>query len=493
MSILLAIMPLFVAFMMLALLQRSGVQSGFATLLCAMLLVILVPAFRLSLMQAGIALGTGVGTALTVLYVLLPALLLYQVQRISGSIVTLSQGIEWLCPDREVQLLLLVIGVAPFVESVSGFGVGTVVIIPMLLALGLDTLQAAMLGLFGQIAVPWGALAIGTILGADLTHLSAVSISAQTALIGAPLPVGFGLLTLAIGGGRHALRRLWLAALLAGLLLAGGEWFSSRFVSVELAGTFASIPVMVLLVLWSRLGSIDVHARIEEHRQIAAQALLLAVAPYLILTFLLLLSRFVTPLQLWLQRVGVLHVAVIGLDFPLLYSPGFFILLAALASALLARIGLKGYWMAGQHTLRQFIPGALAIVCFLAASQVMRAGGMIEVLGTAAATLGSGYSGLAPWLGALGGWLTGSNAGSNAMFAQLQVTTSIKAHLPITWVMAAQNAAGSIATMASPARLVLAATAVGLSGKEGQIVRRLGLLVLLAVAIVMLLLIVLSL
>ncbi len=491
-SIVLAIIPLLVAFILLAVLQRSGIQAGLATLLTAVLLVIVVSPFHLAPPDTAIAIGTGAGTALTVLYVLLPALLLYQVQRVSGGIGILSRGIELLCPDREVQLLLLVLGVAPFVESVSGFGVGTVVIIPMLLALGLDTLQAATLGLFGQIAVPWGALAIGTILGASLTHLSAAHISAQTALIGSPLPMLFGLLTLVIGGGRHALRRLWLPACIAALLLAGGEWLSSMFASVELAGPFASIPVIILLLLWGRMHENARSHADAEHDDLAPRTLLLALVPYLILTLLLLLSRFIAPLQFWLQHVGVVHIPILALDFPLFYSPGFFILLATIATAYITHIGLAGFWTAVQRTLRQFTPGAIAIASFLAASQIMRASGMIEVLGTAAATLGNGYSALAPWLGALGGWLTGSNAGSNAMFAQLQVTTSNKAHLPTIWIMAAQNAAGSIATMASPARLVLASTAVGLGGKEGQIVRRVGLPVLAAIFLVMLLLILLA-
>jgi len=119
----------------------------------------------------------------------------------------------------------------------------------------------------------------------------------------------------------------------------------------------------------------------------------------------------------------------------------------------------------------------------------MRASGMITVLGTAAAALGGNYSWIAPWLGALGGWLTGSNAGGNAMFAQLQREASARAGLPLNWLMAAQNGASSIATMVSPARTVLAATTVGIVGKEGQIVRKVGPPVLAAVVVIMLLLV----
>src|SRR5579875_1253161 len=125
MIVLLATIPLIVAIIMLAVLQRSGLQSGLATVAAAIALVLLVPSFRLGPLSIGQALGQGAAASLTVLYVLFPALLLYQVQRVTGSIDVLARTIARLCPDREMQVLLLVLGLAPFVESASGFGVGS--------------------------------------------------------------------------------------------------------------------------------------------------------------------------------------------------------------------------------------------------------------------------------------------------------------------------------------------------------------------------------
>ena len=530
MTMLLATLPLLVAIFMLAVLQRSGLQSGVATMLAAVLLVLLAPLFHLSIFQTAIALGTGVGTSLTVLYVLLPALLLYQVQRATGSIDILAQGISRLCPDPDVQLLLLILGIAPFIESVSGFGVGTVVIIPMLLALGMDSLQAAVLGLCGQIAVPWGALAVGVVLGAQLTGLNLNVLGAQTALIAAPVPFCFALFALYLAGRRnvtrkdrlsassetnqpdqqdalnrslpqsqdtrHPIRRLWLIALCASILLVAGEWFFSLFISVELAGAFASIPVIGLLIAWGRITRKGVihHAPVASSIESqsnegvihhAPTAFFFAVMPYIILTLLLLLSRFVEPLSHWLQITGVLSIPAINLQFPLLYNPGFYIFLSVIVIVLLTRMKLEKLWDVLLRTMRQFTPGAVAIASFLAASQVMKAGGMIDVLGVAAASLGSGYRWIAPWLAALGGWLTGSNAGANALFAQLQHTTSLRAHLPVHWVMAAQNGAGSIVTMISPARVVLATSTVGIIGKEGKVLRQLVPSVLFAIVLIM--------
>jgi lactate permease len=504
MLVLLATIPLFVAIVMLAVLQRSGLQSGLATVAAAIVIVLLMPSFRLPPLSIGIALGEGVATSLTVLYVLFPALLLYQVQRVTGSIDVLARAIARLCPDREVQVLLLVLGLAPFVESASGFGVGTVVIIPMLMALDMGALQAATLGLMGQLAVPWGALAVGISLGAQLTGIDANTMGAYIALLTVPISVGFGLAALAFSGGSKRLLRLWPAALLGGLTLAAGEWFFSQAPGAELAGVLASIPVILLLAVWGHLAARrasaqevktdQAHAEVgeanrpaDEDRSLDRNSMLSAIGPYILLVALLLVSRLIRPFQSWLQAQAILSAPGIGLHFQLIYNPGFHVFLAALAAAILPRARPEQVRLALLRTVRQFTPGALAIVCFLVTSQIMNDSGMISAIGAAAAAPGRGYIWIAPWLGAVGGWLTGSNAGSSAMLAQLQRAVSLRTGLPLYWLMAAQSGAASIATMVSPARTVLATTTCGIVGKEGRLLRLLGPLVLLSVLAIALL------
>lgn len=99
------------------------------------------------------------------------------------------------------------------------------------------------------------------------------------------------------------------------------------------------------------------------------------------------------------------------------------------------------------------------------------------------------YIWVAPWLAALGGWITGSNTASNALLSQLQQEVSIQSGLPLQWLMGAQNGASAHATMISPARAIIAATAVGWSGAEVFLLRQMGLVVLGAVAVIMSLLV----
>ena len=489
----LATLPLLIAIVMLVVLQRSSLQSGLAALLAAMLLANLIPSFRLSPDRMLIALAEGFTTSLTVLTVLFPALLLYQLQHITGSMNALAKGIAYLCPERELQVLLLVLGLGPFIESASGFGVGTVVIIPILVAIGFEPLPAAMLGLLAQVAVPWGGLAVGIGLGAELTKLDPGILGMRTALLMIPLPFGFGLVALAMSGGKRALLRWWPAALLAGLVLSAGEWFFSQIPGIELAGILACTLVMLVLIGYGYIFLRRNGEQPVEPVAIPAQEhtipLWQAVAPYIFLTVCLLVTRLIGPLQQWLQSTAVLSIPAVELRLPLLYTPGFWVLLAALFAVPLLGLNGAGLLAASGRTWGQFAWSAVAIISFLAMAEVMGFSGMTTVLGAAAATLGRNYGWIAPWLGALGGWLTGSNAGGNAMFALLQKDTSLRAGLPLDWIMGAQNSAGSIVTVVSPARTILATTTVGLPGKEGTILRTLGPLVLVSVAIIMMLLV----
>ncbi|GAC1353777.1 MAG: L-lactate permease [Ktedonobacteraceae bacterium] len=492
---------------MLAALQKSGLQTSLVTLAVAIGIALVIPSLRLAPVPLFIALASGFSSSLTVLSVLFPALLLYQLQQTKNGMSVLAQGIARLCPDKDLLTLLIVLGIAPFVESMSGFGVGTVVVIPILVAVGFDTLQSAVLGLLGQIAVPWGALAVGITLGAQLTQLDPNILGAYTAFITAPLPIGFGLLALGMSGGRTALMRRWYAASVAGIVLASGEWFFSLTTGVELAGVLASLINLILLTVWgyvlarrSRV-SLKENASTETITSENGEAiqdnnpasklppLWRVIAPYVFLTVTLLLSRLLIPVRSWLQTHAVIDSPAINLHLQLLYIPGFWVLLATCAAVPVFNVSGSEVQRTIIRTWRQFLPGAIAILCFLATSQVMNACGMIGVLGRAAATLGSNYGWIAPWLGALGGWLTGSNAGGNAMFAQLQKEVGRRAGLPLYWVMGAQNGASSIATMASPSRTILAATAAGLVGRESAILRKVGPAILIAVAIIMLLLV----
>lgn len=120
---------------------------------------------------------------------------------------------------------------------------------------------------------------------------------------------------------------------------------------------------------------------------------------------------------------------------------------------------------------------------FLLLGVVMALAGMSAALAQAAGDLGRGYLALAPWIGGLGGFMTGSNAGSNSMFAAAQGETAAHLGVSVILLVAMQNAAASALTMASPSRVEMA---IGLCPRGDQPDRRTVMATVLAVNAVML-------
>jgi lactate permease len=447
--LLVAAAPFVVAGVVLVGLRRSATISGVATLAAAVLTT-LAGAYLWSGPGAGAlyeAFGEGAATSAQVLYVLFGGLLLYNLLRAGGAVDEVSGFLGRVEPDGVPLAVLVVVGVGPFFESVTGFGVAVVISAPILLAAGFSPLRAAVLASWGQCAVPWGALGVGTVIGSDLSGMSFGELSDTSALLSLPLFVVFALSAAALAGGAGGLRRRLPETAALGLAAGLGTLMTSLFLVPELSGAAGGLCATALFVA-RRRGRIE--GGMFPVRSLAPYALLLA----------LLAATSAGPVAGSLEPLGGVFS---GPGTPLLISGAF--------AAALFGLGFKGSGRALRGTLSQWLPTAGAVLTFVLAGQVVAASGAAGLLAFNAASLGPLYPLAAPVFGALGGVLAGSNAASNALFMPLQVESARALGEPVGLVAAVQNVAGSQASLLAPQRVVLAATATGLIGREGEIVR----------------------
>jgi len=451
-------------------LRQSALRAGAAGLATALWVVLLAPEYRLALGDLGRALLSGALTTLLVSYVLFGGLLVYSVLRQAGALVALAEAVARAVPDPARRALILVLGLSVFFESATGFGIGIVVAAPLFVALGYRPRDAALLALAGQCAVTWGALGIGTTLGAELTGVPAARLGLLAAPLSLPLILLCGGVALWLTDGAAALRRAWAEMLLYGVLLCLALAAGSHWVGIEVAGMIGGLAVAGVGFAISRaVGAAGGGGSVAP---LLDRALARAAAPFGILLLLLLVTRLVPLLRDGLGGVAVLRVTALGFSLPVLYHPGFWLVVTALISVPLLRIGRGQLAAVAAGTLRPWLVATLAVAGFLCFSQVMVASGMtLALAGAVAEATGRGYVLLLPLVGGLGGFLTASNAGSNAMFAGFQDAMSARLGLPEDVVIAAQNASGANTTLASPGRVVLAAAVTGLAGREGALMR----------------------
>lgn len=470
MLIALAAAPILTPVVLLLLLRQSAVRAGMAGLAVAVLVVTLSPAYHLAAEELGRALMSGTLTTLMVSYVLLGGLLLYMVLREAGVLDVIAAAAAKAVPDEGRRALILVLGLSVFFESATGFGIGIVVAAPLFVALGYRPRDAAILALAGQCAVTWGALGIGTILGAELTGVPAARMGLLAAPMSLPLIWLCGGLALWLTGGARALGRALPELLLYGGLLVAVLGWVSLWLGVEVAGMIGGLAVTATGLLVSRLAGAGAGA--GDGPPVFDRALARATAPFALLLAFLLITRLAPPLSRWLLETAVFEVPAVGFTLPLIYHPGFWLVVTALLSIALLGVSRARLVAATGATTRQWLIATLAVAGFLCFSQVMFAAGMTAALAEAVAeSAGQFYVILLPFVGGLGGFLTASNAGSNAMFAQFQSAMSERLGLPTDVVAAAQNAAGANTTLASPGRVVLAAAVTDMTGREGELMR----------------------
>ena len=104
---------------------------------------------------------------------------------------------------------------------------------------------------------------------------------------------------------------------------------------------------------------------------------------------------------------------------------------------------------------------------------------MVSVISdTTGAVFGESFLIVSALIGAMGGFLTGSTTSSNAMFIKLQLHTAGQVGLPTDIVAYSQNTSAAIASMATPARVMLGAHMFGIQSKEPYILKRISFIVL---------------
>jgi lactate permease len=138
-------------------------------------------------------------------------------------------------------------------------------------------------------------------------------------------------------------------------------------------------------------------------------------------------------------------------------------------AASLARLPIARTLRLFRNTLVQTLPSTLAITFMVGLAYVTRYSGMDTVLGLS--LTGTGV--LFPFFGTLLGWLgvalTGTDAGSNALFGNLQKVTATQLGLSPILMGAANSTGGVMGKMIDAQSIVVASTATHQQGREAAI------------------------
>ena len=449
--------PVLLVTAMLVVLRRPPVHAAMAGTLLVMVLWLAgaADAWRPDSVLAA-ARDTAVLFASTA-FVIVPGLAFVIFIERLGVNLALSQWVRSLGLGRGDQVVFIVLGLAPLLEAMTGFGVSLIATVPLLLSL-FERRVALRIALTGMAIMPWGTLGLASVIGASLAHLDASALAATSALISAPVFFGLSALALYLAGVREP--REWRTLGVFWLLFVAVLYSASRWFGPEVAGVAAGLVTAVAVLtcgLWRLRRSDGERGSVQWPRQ---------AWPYLLLIAYIVGLKLLWSLTAW-QDSWIVQGSQV--TWKPLASPGVALILVLIGLGFHTRSAQRQTGLRAALAARVKRP-LLTIFFFLAMSQMMvKAGFLAGLMQLLAGLSPTAATSLVAMLGALSGYMTGSNVGGNAIFMPAIAMLPESSRLLLA---AVQNSAAGHAALGSLSIVMLIlGLAKTQAREEGELVR----------------------
>ena len=436
--------------------------------------------------------------ALDVLFIIWAAFLLYRVADEAGAIRIIGQALPHLTADRGMQALIIGWAFASFLQGVGGFGVPVAVIAPILIGLGFTPLLAVVIPSLGHgWAVSFGSLGSSYQALMAVTGLSTDVLAPPAALLLSIACLATGYSVVHAAGGWPAVRRLALPVLIMGIVMGSVHlvigvspvWNIAGFCA-GLAGLLVAYP---LARRWRKGDSeiSNVPGEKNDYGILNRRALIVALSGYAILIILTIGIQIIPTVSDFLGQIvvqvkfpevstatGYVTPAGAGRKIPLFRHAGAILIYATILAYLVYR--KAGCYQPGapkrilSGMVQRVMASSVSIASMVTMAVVMESSGMTETLARGLAdAMGRAYPLIAPWIGGLGAFMTGSNTNSNVVFGALQQRMAELLGFSVAVILAAQTAGAGLASVLAPTKVVVGTSTAGMAGREGEVMRKL--------------------
>ena len=513
-SSLIAVIPILFYLVALAILRWEGYLVGLGTIVVTVIIALAVYGMPAGLAVRATAMGMAYGLW-PISWIIVTAVFLYKLSVKSGQFEIIRASVIELTGDQRLQVILIGFAFGAFLEGAAGFGAPVAITAAILTALGLNPLYAAGLCLIANTApVAFGALGIPILVAGQTAGIDPFLVGQMA---GRQLPllslfVPFFLVWLM--DGFTGVRQTWPAVLVAGTAFAVTQFLTSNYIGPELPDITSSLVCMVAMTAFLKMwqpssafrfsaasGAVSAtHVAVGAHAvsrsSYTTGQIFKAWSPFIILTAVVVVwtlpgfkALFAAggPLN-WTAlsfRVPGLHdlviktVPIVSKDTPyaaiynldLIPATGTGILFAAVISMFVLGVPIRDAITVFGETVKELLKPAFTISCVLGFAYIANYSGLSSTLALAIASTGTLFPLFSPVLGWLGVFLTGSDTSSNALFSSLQSITARQIGVSDVLTVAANSTGGVTGKMISPQSIAVACAAVGLVGRESELLR----------------------
>ena len=499
-SVIAAAIPVCTLFYFLAVRRTAAWRAAVYAFIAA--LVVALAVFRMPAhMAAGaVAHGTVYGW-FRIAWIMVASVYVYDLSVESGQFEVIKKSISGISNDRRLQLLLIAFAFGSLLEGAGGGGAPVAVCGAMMIGLGFPPMQTALICLIGNSApVAFGGLGNPVRTLVAVTGLPEADFSA---MLGRILPLTVLILPFWLVRVLCKTRdtmKVWPGLLAGGIACGGIQFFWANYMGPTLASVVAGIGTLLVLAVFLKFWRPDEVWRYSDDaavkivtasERLGAVKILMAWMPFVLLTVSVVvwgLAPVVKALDTvsFRQPVPGLHNMTVRMppvttapqpqaavfDGSWLSTPGTGVFFAGLIAGPLAGLSFKKTLQVFGRCLHKLRLSIVAIMCMLGVGYVIRYCGMDATLGMAMAQTGK----LFPFFGTMIGWLgvalSGTDAGSNALFGSFQMVTAEHLSLSPILMGAANSAGGVMGKMIAAQSLVIAAAVTGQEGQEGLIFRK---------------------
>lgn len=469
---------------------------------------------------------TGFLSAFETLVIIFGAILIMNTLKRSGAMSAINGMFKGVTKDARILAIIIGWVFGAFIEGAAGFGTPAALAAPLLISVGFPPLAAAIVALicnstpvcYGAVGTPTNtafatvkdAVAAG---GADpdtwkmaLTKWSAISMAVGAFFIvfvavcvlvklfgknksfKDALPcIPFIVFTVAVFDIIYLLIATFIGPELVSLVAAVITLFVSigaakaGFLQPKETWNFAPEET------WDRswLSTTEV-----PEPKVSDMPLLKAFTPYIIIIAILVATRVCQNVGMgWASAMKAFTIGtgksgvILGLNWnwAILWNPGVIFIIVAVLTIVIQ--GMKGSEVsaAWKDTGKQVSGAAIALLFGVAMVNIFRYtnvssdvmdGSMLLIMARGLAALaGKAYVIVAPLIGVLGAFMSGSNTVSNTLFSSLQFETATILAMPQVFIVALQNNGGAIGNMVCVNNVVSACATTGTIGNEGKIIR----------------------
>lgn len=374
-----------------------------------------------------------------IVLVIIAAVFTYNLCVKTGAMDVIGGMITSISSDRRLLALLIAWCFGGFMEGMAGFGTAVAIPASMLAGLGFAPIPAVLLCLLANgVPTPYGSIGIPTVslaglVGLDSAHLAFVQM-VQLAPFYIVAPFLIVLVAGKVEGASVAdrLRGVVVPTLAAGLAFTLPTMAVAAFVGPELSvvvGSICALAVTALLAMRAEhSGKLDkrFHVAVEPHEALTLGGALRAWSCFILIFILLMgtsklvpfVNSALAPLSSSVQVFSGKNPGT--LSFMWVNTPGIWIFLAAIV------------------------------------------GGFIQ---------GAAYPLIAPWIGAVGTFVTGSGTSSAMLFGPVQKQAADALGTDPYWMVALNMLGVSAGKMLSPQSLAIGLASVRVVGKDAELMR----------------------